>query len=68
MKKYHLTLICSLILVFVMESILTNNVMAKENDNRILDIANKIEQYVDDHADTTAGMNVAVFNENDTIH
>lgn len=32
------------------------------------DIGSKIEQCVDDHYDTTAGMSVAVFNESETIY
>lgn len=38
------------------------------SDSNILNIGNKIEQYVDEHSDTTAGMNVAVFDANDTIY
>ena len=69
MKRYRLAFICILILMLVIEPVFTINAKAKENDSsRLQDIGNKIEQYVDEHADTTAGMSVAVFDENNTIY
>lgn len=44
-------------------------VMAAENGSgTIQEIGNDLEQYVNDHADTTAGMSVAVFDKNGTIY
>lgn len=68
MKVCRLIFVCILTALFVAE-ILPMNAMAEESsDSNILNIGNKIEQYVDEHSDTTAGMNVAVFDVNDTIY
>lgn len=67
MKRYRVAFICFITLLFFLHPIFTIKVRAEEID-RISDIGNKIEQYVYDHADTTAGMSVAVFDENDTIY
>lgn len=49
--------------------IFAGTAMAHEDtNNRILNIGNKIERYVDEHMDTTAGMSVAVFDEHQTIY
>lgn len=69
MKRYGLAFIYIIIIVLVIEPVFTINVMAKENDSSsVQDIGNKIEQYVDENIDTTAGMSVAVFNENKTVY
>lgn len=69
MKTSRLVFICILTVMLIINPVFTINVMAKENDSSAKqDIGNKIEQYVDEHADTTAGMSVAVFDENDTIY
>lgn len=69
MKTYRLAFVCILIVLLVVEPLTSINVMAKESsDSRSLDIGAKIEQYVDDHADTMAGMSVAVFDAKETIY
>ena len=69
MKTYRLAFVCILIVLLVAEPLLSINVMAKESsDSSSLDIGDKIEQYVDDNADTTAGMSVAVFDDKETIY
>lgn len=57
MKIYRRAFICILIALLAVGPVLTINVMAEESDgSRLLDIGSKIEQYVDEHTDTTAGM------------
>ena len=51
--------------MLILMPILTINVMAGETTTGI---GRKIEQYVNEHADTTAGMSVAVFDETETIY
>lgn len=68
MKKYRLALVY-MAMMLMLESILTINAMAEEDaDSKIQNIGYEIEQFVDEHADTTAGMSVAVFDEDGTIY
>ena len=69
MKTYRLAFVCILTVLIAVELLFSINVMAKESSgSEILNIGDKIEQYVYDHADTTAGMSVAVFDVNETIY
>lgn len=69
MSGYRLPFVPILIGLLVVELILPTNALAKESsDNTISNIGSKIEQYVNEHSDTTAGMSVAVFDVNDTIY
>lgn len=69
MKISHLAFARFLIILLVVELILPIRAMAEESsDSTTFNIGEKIEQYVNDHADTTAGMSVAVFDVNDTIY
>lgn len=69
MKISHLAFARILIILLVVELILPIRAMAEESsDSTTFNIGEKIEQYVNDHADTTAGMSVAVFDANDTIY
>lgn len=69
MKKYRFAFICILMLTFIVQPIAATDVLAKEKEGGSSDdIGSEIEQYVADHADTTAGMSVAIFNENETIY
>ena len=63
-----MTLLC-VVMFLLMESIFKINVLAENNDDtQIINIGNAIEQYVNENMDTTAGMSVAVFDENETIY
>lgn len=66
MKKFRV--IGILILLLFLTPSLVLNAMAEENDTSTSDIGSKIEQYVAEHEDTTAGMSVAVFDANQTIY
>lgn len=69
MRKYPVAFICVLILMLAARPISDFPVMAAENGSgSIQEIGNDLEQYVNDHADTTAGMSVAVFDKNGTIY
>lgn len=69
MRGYRLLFAHILIVLLAAELILPTNAMAMESsDSNISNIGSKIEQYVNEHSDTTAGMSVAVFDENDTIY
>jgi len=69
MRGYRLLFVSVLIGLLVVELISPTNAMAKESsDSNISNIGSKIEQYVNEHSDTTAGMSVAVFDGNDTIY
>lgn len=69
MRGYRLLFAHILIVLLAAELIMPTNAMAKESsDSNISNIGSKIEQYVNEHSDTTAGMSVAVFDVNDTIY
>lgn len=69
MRGHRLLFAHILIVLLSAELIMPTNAMAKESsDSNISNIGSKIEQYVNEHSDTTAGMSVAVFDVNDTIY
>ncbi len=60
--------VCMMIVVLCMSQMLPITVMAEDSSTTISDVGSKIEQYALEHADTTAGMSVAVFDETETIY
>ncbi len=63
----HIRCICMLMVSLLLSTCFTVRVMAEEEISAS-DIGSEIEAYVAEHADTTAGMSVAVFDEQETIY
>ncbi len=69
MKRKRLILVCSLAIMLTVSSFVPVPVRAAENKNvNFNDIEQRIETYVAEHKDTTAGMSVAVFSATETIY
>lgn len=62
-RKQCMALGILMICLLAAQIVLPVNVMAQEqNTGGVQDIGSRIEEYVEEHADTTAGMSVSVFN------
>ncbi|MGI5940240.1 MAG: serine hydrolase domain-containing protein [Thermoleophilia bacterium] len=68
MKNANIVLLLVLILLLV-NLIVTDQVLAIEKvDYNLQDIGQKIEEFVDEHEATTAGMSVAIFSAKETVY
>ncbi|MGI6608464.1 MAG: serine hydrolase domain-containing protein [Erysipelotrichaceae bacterium] len=69
MKKSRLIIICSLVLMLILNLIVPVRILAVTNENVSLEnIGQRIEAYVAENIDTTAGMSVAVFSDKETLY
>ena len=67
--RHCFILICTLIAVLMSMPAFAGTTMANDNNNNgVIGIGDKIERYVDEHMETTAGMSVAIFDEHQTIY
>jgi len=69
LPRHRFILICTLIAVLMSMPAFAGTTMANDNNNNgVIGIGDKIERYVDEHMETTAGMSVAIFDEHQTIY